>query len=192
MITLFRITPVLLACSFAISLSAQAKSYLSFDLGKASKTQVLAKLDKSQASYAANYGYNGYSSNLPIIKINRYKGFSKHGQVNNAWLYFTPDNLLYKISVEYADGGSTHKIFSDSLNGKYGLQKRGGHGFSKTQHYLDEQVGITLTRNEFGFGKDQKTTLEYQYHPLTKAVDNMKIRIDKDIAQKNVNKAGDL
>jgi hypothetical protein len=192
MLTKLRITPVLLAFTIAASSYTQAKEYLSFDLGKTSKTEVMAMLNKNKANYSTNYGYQGYANDLPIIKVNHYQGFSKHGQVNNAWLYFTPNNQLYKISVEYADAGAIHKVFSDSLKSKYGLQKQGGFGFSKTQQFRDDNVNITLTRNEFGFGKDQKTTLEYQYQPYTQKVEQMKVNIDKDIAKKNASKAGDL
>lgn len=183
---------VLLACLMLVSVSANAKLYLTFELGKASKNDVMAQLDSAQARYSVDYGYQGYASDLPVIKVNQFEGFAKYGAVNSAWLYFSPDNVLYKISVEYADRGEIYRVFNDSLNGKYGMASHSGFGFKKVQTYLDEDTRISLTRDEFGFGNDQKTTLEYEFQPLLPAVSLMRVRIDKIISEQNAAKAGDL
>jgi hypothetical protein len=168
---------------------AQAKNYLSFDLGKITKQEVKKQLKAKSANFESNYGYKGYSVDLPIFKINSYAVFGKYGTVKNAWLHFTPQNVLYKISVTYADSGSTYKVFTDSLTSKYGSGSSFGGGFNRNTTYQDGDVKVTLARNEFGFGSDQKTTLSYEFRPALSSVKNMRSKIEQHIAAQNAKKA---
>ena len=184
-------TALFTATAIAVSVSAQCKEYLGFDLGSATDTAVKTQLDNAGAQYETSYGYKGYSD-LTMYKVNSFSGFSKYGNVSSAWLYFTPESTLYKVEVTYADAGSTYRIFSDALSGRYTLTNSGGFGFDKTATYRDGDVQINLKRNEFGFGSNQKTTLEYVYQPALSEVDTMKSRIEEAIRRENAQKAGDL
>jgi hypothetical protein len=184
-----KLTSLALVVASAFSFTAQAKSYLSFDIGKTTKQQAQVQLEKSKAKFETNYGYKGYSTDLPIFKINDYEVFRKYGTVKQAWMHFTPANILYKVTVTYADAGSTYKVFKDSLSSKYGTGRNSGGGFNKTSQYFDGDVKVTLGRNEFGFGSDQKTTLSYEFEPALSSVTNMQNRIKDQIAKKNAAKA---
>ena len=183
---------VTLSALVCLSTTAQAKNYLSFDLGKATKAEVEQQLKTHAAAFSGNYGYQGYSQDLPIVKVLEYKNFSKYGAVKEAWLHFTPKKVLYKISVTYQDAGNVIKLFKDSLDSKYGSQALRGGGFNQTANYHDGKVNIALQRNTFGFGSDQKTTLTYTFTPAISEVKSMEKRIEDHIAQKNASQAADL
>jgi hypothetical protein len=186
---IIKLTALSLVIATAFSIAAQAKSYLSFDLGKTTKQQVKIQLEKNNSQFETNYGYKGYSTDLPIFKINDYRVFRKYGTVNQAWMHFTPDNILYKVTVTYNDAGSTYKVFKDSLTSKYGVGANTGSGFNKTSTYGDGDVQITLARNEFGFGNNQKTILTYEFEPAKASVYNMQKKIEQHIAKQNSAKA---
>lgn len=179
------------AALLVTSVSSQAKTFLSLDLGNADKQQITKLLDQAKASYDTNFGYKGYVD-LPMYKVNHYQAFNKHGSVDEAWLHFSPSQKLYKFSVTYADAGSLFKRFKDALTTKYRLVSNNGFGFKKKLTFQDDDVKIYLERNEFGFGNDQKTTLIYEYTPLLGEVETMKVRIEQAIRKKNAQQAGDL
>lgn len=186
------LTSLLFTAIFAATaMPAIANTYMGLDIGKDSQTQVKEVLDKAKASYETDYGYKGYSD-LAMYKINSYSAFSKYGTVDSAWLYFTPDYQLYKLTVTYRDAGSVHTLFRDALNNKYKTLRNSSGGFNASQIFGDGEVQITLARNTFGFGSDQKTTLTYEYQPSLDAVRKMEQRIQTIIASKNAEKAGDL
>lgn len=166
-----------------------AGEYFGFNPGQQSRAEVVTLLQEQNASFDTNYGYRGYSKDLPVIKVEHYPTFSKFGSVKEAWLSFTPDKVLYDIDVTWADGGETFKTIKDALDTKYGSPQISGSGFRRQFRYRDNQVKITLTRNTFGFGSDQSTSLRYVYQPAVAAVKAMKERIEKDIKQKNAQKA---
>jgi hypothetical protein len=56
--------------------------------------------------------------------------------------------------------------------------------------YRDGNTKITLERNTFGFGADQKTSLIYQWSPFVGEVNKMKAAIEDDIKKKNAKKVG--
>ena len=171
--------------------SAQAKTYLSLDVGEAKQEQVQQVLDAASANYETDYGYKGYLD-LTMYKVNSFSAFSQYGTVSDAWLHFDPDDTLYKVSVTYRDAGSVYKLFSDALSQKYALINTRGSGFKRTYTYGDGDVHISLVRNTFGFGNDQTTTLIYEFQPSLRAVDQMEQRIEAAIAEQNAAKAGDL
>ncbi|RNA65711.1 hypothetical protein CR163_011110 [Prosthecochloris sp. ZM_2] len=78
-----------------------------------------------------NYGYKGYGSDLPIIKVSYYEKFNKFGSVREAWLSFSPDKKLYDISVTWQDAGETFKTLKDALDTKYGAASPQGVGFQQ-------------------------------------------------------------
>ncbi|MEI8650383.1 hypothetical protein P4S73_24950 [Paraglaciecola sp. Hal342] len=95
-------------------------------------------------------------------------------------------------SHSYGDAGSTHTLFSRRALAKYKLIGNTSRGFNSSQVYVDEDVHITLARNAFGFGSDQKTILTYEFQPALSEAYVMKQLIEKAVAKKNANKAGDL
>jgi hypothetical protein len=178
----------------ALSLSAmttQAKEYLTLDVGEASLAEIKSQLKSVSAQFDSNYGYKGYTD-LPMIKVERFPAFDKHGSVQSAWLYFTPDKTLYKVDVTYSDAGRLHTMFRDALNSKYERLAVNNHGFNKKSVYRDGDFEITLSRNEFGFGSDQKTQLTYVFSPSLGDVRSMEQLIEQVIRDKNAQKAGDL
>tara|TARA_R110001606_G_scaffold398991_1_gene579829 strand:+ start:4904 stop:5473 length:570 start_codon:yes stop_codon:yes gene_type:complete len=175
----------------ATSIQTCAKTYMGLDVGEHTQTQVEQVFAEAKASYDTGYGYKGYSE-LGMFKVSSYSGFDKYGTVKSAWLYFTPDKQLYKLEVTYGDAGSTHTLFSDALSSKYKLIGNNSRGFNSSQVYADDDVHITLARNAFGFGNDQKTILTYEFQPAISEVHVMEQLIEKAIAKKNANKAGDL
>ncbi|MCW8109599.1 hypothetical protein OPS25_13905 [Alteromonas ponticola] len=169
----------------------EAKEYLSFDIGKVNKQEVEAQLTSGEAAFETGYGYKGYRD-LPMFKVSRYSTFGQYGEVESAWLKFTPDNTLYHLEVSYFDAGKTYTMFRDALGSKYTLIENNSFGFNSSHTYQDGEFVITLQRNEFGFGRDKKTTLIYQYQPALSDVNIMQEIIEQDIRDKNAAKAGDL
>lgn len=174
---------------FAFANVASAGEYLGLDLGDSSLAAVKKHLQSSGASFDAGYGYKGYGNDLPIIKVGSYERFNKFGRVSDAWLSFTPNNKLYNISVTWPDSGDIYTTFKDALDTKYGRARTSGRGFKKSYEYRDGEVEITLERNTFGFGNDQKTSLIYTYTPAVSEVNKMKGLIEDDIRKKNASKA---
>ena len=173
--------------AFLITFSnmASAKEYLGLDLGDGTFDSIKKKLQSSDAAFDASYGYEGYSSDLPIIKVTSYSRFDKFGKTKDAWLFFSPDKKLYKISVQWSDSGEIYKVFKDALDTKYGQARENGFGFQTNYQYTYDDIKITLERNTFGFGSDQSTSLVYIYTPAVAEVDEMKTIIDNDIRKKN-------
>lgn len=166
-----------------------AKEYLGLKLSEES-AKVHAKLKKDSATFSVDYGYKGHKE-LPMTKIRYYRRFSKYGRIKKGWLHFTPKQKLYKISVSWADNGKTYKLFRDALDSKYGAAKSYGRGmgFTNVYHYIDGLVSIKLSRNTFGFGDDQTTSLEYVYTPALSDVADMENKIKQSIKRKNAKKA---
>lgn len=182
-----------LTCSFAITNVVSAAEYLGLNLGDGSLDEVKNRLQTSGASFDAGYGYKGYGNELPIVKVTSYSRFDKFGRTQEAWLNFSPDQKLYKISVTWPDAGDIYKTFKDALDTKYGQARVSGGGFNQSYEYRDGQVEITLERNTFGFGNDQKTSLIYTYTPAVQEVNKMQALIENDIRKKNAAKvASDL
>lgn len=179
-------------CALALGgVAAHAKSYMTLDLGQATQETVSKTLKSANAQFNTEYGYKGYSD-LAIFEVTQYQAFSKHGSVKESWLYFAPDDTLYRFEVTYADAGQLYQRFLDALNSKYTRVSHNGHGFTKVTKFNDGDFQITLTRNEFGFGSDQKTTIEYVDKTALPDVARVKKQIDQYIAQQNAKKAGDL
>jgi len=174
----------------AIATSSGAAEYLGLDLGVATKDSIVQQLKASKASFEDDYGYKGYASDLPLIKILGYEKFSKLGSVNNAWLSFSPKKVLYRISVTYNDAGETFRMLKDALDTKYGSPRQEGAGFTREYTYRDGNTTIALVRNTFGFGNEQQTTLNYGWTPFVGEVSKMRGAIDDDIRRKNASKAG--
>ena len=183
---------VLVAITFVAMLYAQvscAVEYLGLDIGKETLAQTKSQLTAASAQFNDNMGYKGYKE-LSMIKITQFDRFNKFGIVQEGWLSFSPKEVLYKISVTYADSGETFKVLKDALDSKYGHPQVNGDGFIQDYSYRDGKVNIILERNTFGFGADQKTTLLYTYTPLTDEVKKMQAQIEGEIRKKNAKKAG--
>lgn len=180
---------------FAVSLmtlavSSGAAEYLGLDLGVATKDKIVQQLKASNSPFDDSYGYKGYADDLASIKVLGYERFSKFGNVNSAWLQFSPNKVLYRISVTYNDAGETFKMLKDALDTKYGRPRQEGMGFNREYIYRDGKVGISLVRNTFGFGNEQQTTLMYDWTPFAGEISKMKAVIDEDIRRKNAATAG--
>jgi hypothetical protein len=187
------ISASVLACSIAFTNVASAGEYLGLNLGGGTLDEVKEHLQSSGASFDASYGYKGYGNDLPSVKVISYSRFDKLGRINEAWLNFSPDKKLYKISVTWPDSGDIFKTFKDALDTKYGKARASGRGFNQSYEYRFGDVEITLDRNTFGFGNDQKTSLIYVYTPAVQDVNKMQALIDDDIRKKNAAKvASDL
>lgn len=181
------------ACTISLANFASAAEYLGLNLGDGKLADIKKQLQTAGASFDAGYGYKGYGNDLPSVKVNSYTRFDKFGRTKDAWLNFTPEKKLYKISVTWFDSGDIYKTFKDALDTKYGQPRSSGRGFNKSYEYNDGQVEITLDRNTFGFGNDQKTSLIYTYKPALQEVDKMQALIEDDIRKKNAAKvASDL
>jgi hypothetical protein len=174
----------------AASSALHAAEYLGLDLGVQTLPQVTKVLKDSGGRYEDDYGYKGYANDLPSVKVNYFDRFSKYGSVKDAWLNFSPDKKLYKISVTWSDSGETFKTFKDALDTKYGNGRQSGRGFQQDYTYRDGNVEIVLNRNTFGFGSDQSTSLNYTYTPALGEVDKMKALIEDHIRKENAKKAG--
>jgi len=181
---------VLALSLIAIAASSSAAEYLGFDLGIATKDKVLQQLKASDSPFEDGYGYKGYAADLPSVKVLGYEKFNKLGSVREAWLEFSPNGVLYRILVTYGDAGETFKVLKDALDAKYGCAQQVGAGFSTEFRYRDGHANISLLRNTFGFGNDQKTSLIYQWAPFVGEVNKMKAAIEDDIKQKNAKKVG--
>lgn len=169
--------------------SADAAEYLGLGLGDQTRDQVIASLKKAGSRFEENYGYKGYGSDLPMIKVGSFERFNKFGPVREAWLSFAPDKKLYDISVTWSDTGETFKTLKDALDTKYGAASPQGMGFQQDYKYRDGNVDIVLNRNTFGFGNQQSTSLSYTFTPALQEVRKMKELIEDDIRQKNAKKA---
>jgi len=167
---------------------AQAAEYLGLALGEQTHDEVVSKLKEAGARFDTTYGFHGYNE-LPVIKVDDFAKFSKFGRIAEAWLYFAPDKKLFEISVTWFDAGSAFKTLKDALDTKYGAASHRGDGFEQNYNYRDGAVSIVLNRNTFGFGEDQKTSLDYTFTPEVDAVKTMKNRIENDIREKNAKKA---
>ena len=168
---------------------ASAGEYLGLGLGEQTIDQVKSSLKSAGARFDDNYGYKGYGSDLPIIKVSYYEKFNKFGSVREAWLSFSPDKKLYDISVTWQDAGETFKTLKDALDTKYGAASPQGMGFQQDYKYRDGNVEIVLNRNTFGFGNRQSTSLNYTFTPALAEVRKMKNLIEEDIKKKNAKKA---
>lgn len=173
-----------------LTATSNAAEYLGLDLGVATKEKVLQQLNASNSFFEEDYGYKGYSTALPSVKVLNYEKFDKLGSVIDAWLNFSPNAVLYRIEVTYSDEGETFKVLKDALDSKYGRAQQQGSGFKSECLYRDGKTNITLLRNTFGFGKDQETSLIYVFTPFIAEVNKMKAAIEEDIKQKNANKVG--
>lgn len=180
---------MIVAMVVMFSQAVHAGEYFGLKIGEMTREEVMNRLDEVKGSYEDNWGYKGYSD-LPMLKVNRYGNFDKTGRVNQAWLYFTPEKMLYKIEVEYADAGEVFKIVRDALDSNYGRPRRSGAGFVTEFNYMDGDVSIKLIRNIFGFGSDQTTTLTYTHDPVRPEVEKMIQIIEEDIRRKNAEKVG--
>ncbi|MCF8151657.1 MAG: hypothetical protein K9K30_08240 [Burkholderiaceae bacterium] len=180
---------ILAVSLMTVAASSGAAEYLGLDLGVASKDKIVQQLKASNSPFDDSYGYKGYVD-LSTIKVLGYEKFSKLGKVNNAWLHFSPKQVLYRISVTYNDAGDTFKVLKDALDTKYGRPRQEGAGFNREYLYRDGNVGISLLRNTFGFDSNQLTTLTYDWTPFAGEVGKMKATIDEDIRRKNAAKAG--
>jgi hypothetical protein len=169
--------------------SVRAADYLGLDLGVATKEKIAQQLKASGSQFEDDWGYKGYSNDLPTFKVLRYEKFNKFGNVNEAWLEFSPKGILYRITVKYNDSGETFKVLKDALDTKYGSANQQGMGFEAEYKYRDGKTDIYLIRNTFGFGNDQKTTLIYEWTPSIGEVNKMKATIEDDIKKKNAKKA---
>lgn len=180
---------VLALCLFVSSYAVQATEYLGFDLGVASKAKVVEQLKSAGAQFETDWSYRGYAE-LPMVKVLSHQRFAKFGALNHAWLLFAQGGELYALTAEYADEGATFKMFKDALDSKYGKPRQSGFGFQTTFHYRDGKAEITLTRDTFGFGAEQKTSIRYAWAPLAAQVQRTRDAIEADIRAKNAKKAG--
>ena len=178
---------VLLTSSMAI---AGGPQYLGLSLNINTKDEVEKTLKSRQSIYESNYGYRGYSRELPIIKVTNDPLFNKQGDVSEAWLYFGPDQKLYRISVTWHDVGETYTVVKDVFDSKYKLQKNTREGFVRKHFYQNKDTEIVLTRNNFGFGKNQKTSVQYTFIPAVAEVESMKRKVDAHIKAKNMKNKG--
>lgn len=169
---------------------AGGPEYLGLTLNINTKSEVEKKLNQRNAVFNSNYGYRGYSNDLPVIKLISDPLLNKQGDTKEAWLYFSPDKKLYKMSVTWRDPGDTYSVIKDVFDAKYQLQKNAGRGFVRKHVYQDKNTEIVLTRNSFGFGNDQLTSVDYIYIPKVDEVKKMKSRIDVHIKAKNVKDKG--
>jgi len=170
--------------------STSAAEYLGLDLGVATKEKTIQQLKASHSTFDDNYGYKGYGHDLPLIKVLGYEKFNKLGKLTDAWLGFSPKSILYNITVTYSDAGETFKVLKDALDSKYGQARQQGSGFDVEYAYQDGNTSISLVRNTFGFGADQKTSLVYLWQPFLGDVNKMKATIEEDIRKKNAKKIG--
>lgn len=170
---------------------ALAAEYLGLGLGDESHEQVVAKLKAASARFSTDYGYKGYGSDLPVIKVTAFDRFNKFGSVREAWLSFGPDKKLFEISVVWSDAGDLFKTMKDALDTKYGSARAQGRGFQQDYSYRDGSTEITLNRNTFGFGSDQSTSIKYVFTPALPKVREMRALIEEDIRKKNAAKVGD-
>lgn len=187
------LTVILAALVLAGPASAESEhSYFGFKLGGTTYDSAQKQLRQANAAFNPDLAYKGYGD-LPIIKVTRHERFGKYGNLNAALLRFTPDDKLYKMSIEWGDSGETYQTLKDALDRKYGGGDSRGRGFSSAHTYRDGPVKVALKRNSFGFGNDQETTLVYYFTPAKEAVADMKQRIEEAIERKNAEKAaGDL
>lgn len=174
---------LIFSCSFAV---AGGPDYLGFTLNIDTHGDVINKLKNRHAMHNERYGYRGYSSDLPIIKVTRDPLINQYGEIHEAWLSFTPNKKLYKINITWRDAGKTYTIIKEVFDGKYQLQKNTGRGFVKSHTYKNNDTEIVLTRNNFGFGTDQKTSVQYLYLPAVDVVEKTKAKIDTQIQRKRV------
>lgn len=185
-----RFTLVVIACAFMLHARlSSAVEYLGLDIGKQTLEQAKSQLTAAGAEFEDDYGYKGHSE-LTFVKVTQFDRFNKFGALQEGWLRFSPKGVLYEIIVTYADSGETFKVLKDALDSKYGRPQVNGRGFNQSYSYRDGKVDITLERNTFGFGSDQKTSLLYTFTPLQGEVKKMQAQIEDEIRKKNAKKAG--
>ena len=170
-------------------LAGDSHIYLGLSMGDDKKT-VKETLQKRHAFFDENYGYKGYGRDLPMMKVERDSLMTKHGQVKEGWLHFTPEGKLYLISVTWRDAGETYNTIRDVMEQKYGQGTVLQMGFKTKHTYQNGIVEIELLRNAFGFGNAQTTRLSYTYTLALPAVREMERRIDADIKQKRLKNSG--
>jgi len=169
---------------------AGSPTYLGFTLNM-DASSVDKQLKTRGSVFDTGYGYKGYAKDLPVYKVNSDPIMGKHGQMTEAWLQFTPPpHKLYLVSVTWADAGSTFRLLKDVLDQKYVSNGTEGRKFHRRYLYQDGDVYIRLTRNSFGFGKDQSTKLEYIFQPAVPVVENMKAKIDQAIKKEKLKSSG--
>ena len=144
---------LLLTGSMAV---AGGPNYFGLTLNLNTQDDVIKTLKARKANFNDNYGYRGYGNDLPVIKILNDPLFNQHGDLQDAWLEFTPKKRLYRIHVTWRDAGDTYTLIKDVFDDKYQLQRQSGKGFVSKHIYQHGDTLITLTRNRFGFGKNQK------------------------------------
>lgn len=169
---------------------AGAPEHLGFALHINSYEDVVKKLKARNAVFSDQYGYRGYANDLPVIKVMSDNLMNVHGEIDSAWLNFTPNHKLYLISVTWKDEGKTYTIIKDVFDQKYQLQNNTGRGFVTKHIYKNGDTKITLIRNTFGFGLNQKTSIEYLHLPSVSEVETMKQEIDAHIKKKNMKQKG--
>lgn len=169
------------------------KKYLGFSPGAQSWDEVVSVLKTAHAFYETDYGYQGYSKILPMIKVKSYKKFSTFGLVKESWLEFTPDKKLYRILVTWGNKDENFKTLKDALDIKYGEPKTGKRGFREEYQYAnpgDHGVAILLEHDTSGLFDLPWFALAYTYTPGTQAYLDARKRVDADIKQKNAQKVG--
>ena len=168
---------------------AVASDYLGFGLGQDTFEAVIQKLEQRKAGFDPNYSYHG-DHRLKVIKVSTDPQLQQRGDLKVAWLSFRPDGVLYALIVSWYDAGALHTTLKDALDLKYTFERQAGRGFETSRYYRDKTTRIELYRNTFGFGRDQVTTLEYTDTTALSTVEAMQRQIDRDIKQRNRDKAG--
>lgn len=159
--------------------TVSAKQVMSLALGKAKLDEVRAQLNNSSASFEDDFSYRNSGDKLRIYKVHDFVGFAKYGDVREAWLFFTPDKTLYKISVTWEDPEDhVSRLLLEILDTKYGMTKRFGkdYGIQYLDITSDTSIKLWLNRR---CGREQTTTLVYIYNPLISSVVKTKLSIDE-------------
>ena len=169
---------------------AGGPEYFGLTLNINTKDDVVKTLTARHARFNDNFGYHGYGTDLPAIKVFSDPLLNQQGVIDEAWLEFTPAKKLYRISVTWRDAGDTYTLIKDVFDEKYHLQRQSGQGFVTKYIYEKGDTRITLTRNTFGFGENQTTKIEYVHEPSLKVVNAMKRKIDAQIKADNIKRKG--
>ncbi|MEF3191253.1 MAG: hypothetical protein K6347_01695 [Campylobacterales bacterium] len=90
--------------------------YFGFNVCSLTVDQAKEQLKAVEADFEDDYGYKGYSNDLPIFEINYYDKFNKYGSLCEGWLLFDPNEKLYKIIAKWSDEGDTFKLLKDALD----------------------------------------------------------------------------
>ena len=177
---------MILACLCAAG-SVNAKQVMGLSLGEATFEQVRIQLKNASASFEDDFSYKNSGDTLRMMKVHDFTKFAKYGDVKEAWLYFTPDKTLYKISVTWDDteNGVSQRLQS-VLDAKYGLTKKYGMDYGIHYQDSDSDTTIKLWLNK-PCGREPATTLMYIYNPLTATVNQAKREIDEAVRRKKAN-----